>query len=137
MSKRKAAKAAKVNRASAPASVAAANATAAGAQTATQANATAVNEKAAAREVAKASGPVKVTADRVGYYDNKRRREGDVFTIANKAELGSWMRVVDAATPEKLTTGQQEIHKAHDVAVNEMLAAKAAGTGGANPLGAE
>ena len=58
--------------------------------------------------------PVRVKALSMGYYDHKRMREGDVFTVDDKSDLGSWMEVVDAATPEKVTTGKEELRKQHD-----------------------
>lgn len=30
-----------------------------------------------------------------GFYDNQRRYDGDVFDVASKEELGSWMEVLE------------------------------------------
>lgn len=88
-------------------------------------------------EKAKHTGPRRVRAIALGFHDNKRRREGNVFTIANAGEFSpKWMVYVDQSTPEKTTTGQQELQQKHDELLGERLASKG-GTGGANPLGAE
>ncbi len=80
-------------------------------------------------------GPTKVRATQAGYYDNARRREGDVFTIQNSGEFSEkWMEKVDKSTPEKTTTGQEVINRDHDDVLKDKLAGRA--TGGANPLGA-
>ena len=73
----------------------------------------------------------KVRATRLGYFDDKRRRVGDVFWVsAKQTETGkyvefapSWMERVPDLTPESITTGQQALRRQHD----EMLAGKAAG----------
>lgn len=79
---------------------------------------------------------LKVRATAMGYYDNERRREGDVFTIQHAGEFSSkWMERVGAGTPEQRTTGQESINRQHDELLSGKLADKA--TGGANPLGAE
>ena len=62
-------------------------------------------------------GPVRVRASRIGFYDNQRYREGDVFTV-DKSELGDWMEVVPAETPARVTTGRQDLRKKHDEAVS-------------------
>lgn len=81
--------------------------------------------------------PRRVRAIALGFHDQKRRREGNVFTIANAGEFSAkWMVYVDPSTPEKTTTGQQELQQKHDELLGERLASKG-GTGGANPLGAE
>lgn len=77
-----------------------------------------------------AKGPIRVRATQTGLYDNKRRREGDVFTIAGpEAFSAKWMEQVSKNTPEKITTGQQVVDGAHSDKMNA--------TGGANPLGAD
>lgn len=53
------------------------------------------------REVA---GPRKVRAIRDGYYGEKYRRAGDVFTLERGDRLGKWMEEVDPDTPERLTS---------------------------------
>jgi hypothetical protein len=90
----------------------------------------------AQKKAAGGGGPIKVRALQAGYYDNVRRREGDVFVIQHSGEFSSkWMERVGKNTPEKVTTGQEQINAEHDKVLNEKLAGKA--TGGANPLGAE
>lgn len=41
-----------------------------------------------------AKGPINVRAEYAGYYGNYRYKEGDKFTIPNKAQIGAWMRVI-------------------------------------------
>jgi hypothetical protein len=69
------------------------------------------------------AGPVKrirVRATRLGYYDHARRREGDVFTIADEAAFSSkWMQKVAANTPESLSTSQTAIQREHDRILQE------------------
>ena len=61
------------------------------------------------------TNPIKVRATRVGYYDHARRREGDVFTIANEQAFSkNWMEVVDPRTRERLTTAPQALRQQHD-----------------------
>lgn len=48
--------------------------------------------------------PVRVRATRDGYYGEKYRRVGDVFTLAPGDRLGKWMEAVDPATPERTTS---------------------------------
>ncbi len=38
---------------------------------------------------------IKVRAKETGWFDLKRRREGEVFEIEDKAQLGRWMEPVD------------------------------------------
>lgn len=100
---------------------------------------------AAGFEAASGRGPkpikgIRVMATKIGYYDDKRRRTGDVFTIDgalddrqtidvfaddgtiirtyknpryNKVAAFSdkWMVPVDANTAERLTTGQQDLER--------------------------
>lgn len=69
--------------------------------------------------------PIKVVATMTGYYDHVRRREGDVFIIANERAFSArWMEKVGARTPESVSTSQQAIQKAHD----EILGGKTAAT---------
>lgn len=69
-----------------------------------------------------ARGGIKVRATKVCYYDDKRRRISDVFTIANETEFSSkYMERVDPRTPERITTGAQVLQQQHD----EILAGKA------------
>lgn len=69
-----------------------------------------------------AAGGIKVRATKVCYYDDKRRRVGDVFTIQNEKEFSSrYMEKVHPRTPERITTGAQVLQQQHD----EILAGKA------------
>lgn len=70
--------------------------------------------------VPKLAGPggQKVRATKPGYYDDKRRRTGDVFVVAAGDPLSDkWMEPVDPRTPEKLTTGAEELKRKHDEAL--------------------
>lgn len=78
--------------------------------------------------------PIKVEAIATGYYDHIRRREGDVFVIANEQAFSArWMVRVDSRTPEKHSTAQSAIQKAHD----EILGGASSGglSSGTNVLG--
>jgi hypothetical protein len=68
----------------------------------------------------------------LGYYNHIRRREGDVFTLEHAVDFSPrWMARVDAAVPEKVTTGAQELRRLHD----EELAGRAPATSrDADPL---
>lgn len=101
------------------------------------------------------AAPMKVRATKDGYYDDKYRRVGDVFTIdgtpradmqaqADEAKAteedtakpaafsDKWMEPVDAGTPEKITSSGEALRKAHD----ETLAGRGAGpTGDTSVLG--
>lgn len=76
-------------------------------------------------------GPFRVMATSMGYYDLKRRRIGDVFTVRGPLfEDGEvvrrpggpivtdfspkWMERVPQNTPERITTGQQQLARDHD-----------------------
>lgn len=109
-----------------------------GGKTATAAGAAGESGAAAGGNAQKAppTKPQRVRATAPGYYDNVRRREGNVFTIQNDREFSSkWMERVSRNTPEHTTTGQEEINRQHDEVLGDKLKNKA--TGGANPLGAE
>jgi len=76
-----------------------------------------------------ASASVKVRATQVGYYGEARRRVGDVFTLEDPKHFSAkWMERVDASTPEKITTGNEDLRRQHD----EML-----GRTGGKPTGAQ
>ncbi len=93
-------------------------------------------------------GPIKVRATVMGYYDNERKRPGDVFAIKSPREFSKrWMEHVAADTPERTTGPNEALRQQHD----EILAARH-GAGeqvgpddvpanieddGSNPLGAE
>jgi hypothetical protein len=48
-----------------------------------------------------AADAMKVEATKLGYYGNRRRRVGDVFTIRRDEFAETWMVEVDASTPER------------------------------------
>jgi hypothetical protein len=88
----------------------------------------------------------KVRALRLGYFDNIRRRAGDVFWIHSAEDFGEWMEYAGSSEPEKITTGNQELRKQHDEAMRLKNGDDRAvdvehvirrGTGSADPLGAE
>lgn len=57
----------------------------------------------------------KVQATKMGFYDHKRRRKGDVFSLKDpKHFTRKWMVKVDAATPLRVTTGREELKRQHD-----------------------
>jgi hypothetical protein len=58
---------------------------------------------------------IRVRATAMGYYGDARRREGDIFTIANEREFSSrWMERVSPKARERTTTGKQALQKHHD-----------------------
>lgn len=68
------------------------------------------------------SGPVKVRATQLGYYDEIRRREGDVFIIRSLKDFSAkWMQRVNPGTPERITTGVEELRKKHDELLRERM----------------
>lgn len=80
---------------------------------------------------------IKVRATQTGYYDEKRQRTGDVFVIHSEKDFShTWMEHVGAQTPERITTGQQEIRRKHDEHQAGVLAGTKS-TGAADPLGSE
>lgn len=79
---------------------------------------------------------VKVRAFRMGEFDLKRRREGDVFLIPRWRFSDTWMEEVDAHTPERLTTGKEQLQKEHaDIRALKSPALMEAPTGNTNVLG--
>lgn len=67
---------------------------------------------------------MKVQATQTGYYGEMRRRPGDVFWLTDNEHFSdTWMRQVSSRTPERVTTGQQQIRKEHD----ERIVAQRAG----------
>jgi len=57
----------------------------------------------------------KVRATAMGYFNDERKRPGDVFTLKYAHQFShKWMERADARTPERTTTGQQELRRAHD-----------------------
>jgi hypothetical protein len=70
---------------------------------------------------------IKVQATKMGYYDDKLRRPGDVFTIVGKASFSEkWMQRVDGGTPEKITGSAEDLRRQHD----EIQAGRLSGKGG-------
>jgi hypothetical protein len=65
--------------------------------------------------------PFKVEAIQMGFYDLKRRRPGDVFMVEPAMFSEKWMRRVDPATPEKITTGNQDLRKQHDEILQQKI----------------
>ena len=58
---------------------------------------------------------MKVRATRTGFYNDVRRRVGDVFLLGDASHYSkAWMESVDDATPECLTTAQHALDRAHD-----------------------
>lgn len=93
---------------------------------------------------------VKVRALHMGYYDDMRRREGDVFvyTIPPADAHGrlpawpKWIERVDPRTPESVTTGPEELRKKHDAILKDRMPPSGTTTvsdglaeGEKNPLG--
>jgi hypothetical protein len=80
-----------------------------------------------------ASGPkggIKVRAIQKLYYGDKRRRVGDVFFINKESEFSEKsMERVSRNTPERLTSGREELKREHDDIVSGRL-----GTGDADVL---
>jgi len=55
-------------------------------------------------------GPViRVTATKMGFIHNVRRRAGDVFDVREKEFSERWMQRVDGRTPPKATTSKQAL----------------------------
>jgi hypothetical protein len=101
---------------------------------------------------------LRVRATRLGYYDHKRRREGDVFTlrpvVGKKLEKTTpggvgklvphtftveeqfseyWMEVVASSTPEHTTSAPEDLRRKHE----EILQARRPGDDvNPDPLGA-
>lgn len=54
----------------------------------------------------------RVRATQIGFYDNVRRREGDVFTLSKASHFSAkWMERVAPDTPEKVTTSAQALRR--------------------------
>lgn len=68
---------------------------------------------------------IKVRAIRQGYYDHIRRHEGDVFFIASDQDFSNrWMEVVDARTPERITSSPELLRRQHDELLAERMPAR-------------
>jgi hypothetical protein len=74
------------------------------------------------KTVAVKTQKIRVVATRLGYYDHKRRRVGDVFVYAapidgdGDAVLPSWVEEASGATPLKETGAQEALNQEHDAA---------------------
>lgn len=76
---------------------------------------------------------IRVQATRVGFVDNARRREGDVFDVHEAEFSDRWMQRVEDTTRERTTGPKEALAKIHD----EKLAAKfGPGATADNPLNA-
>src|SRR5204863_3318721 len=89
---------------------------------------------------------IKVQATQLGYYDDARRRAGDVFYIRSHEDFSErWMRVVADDTPVRTTSMTEAMRIQHDeiraMAANEPVSGRtvdrlkdfAAGRVGAEP----
>jgi hypothetical protein len=57
----------------------------------------------------------KVRATQMGYFNEERKRPGDVFTLKFAHQFSNkWMERVDARTPHQTTTGQEMLRREHD-----------------------
>jgi hypothetical protein len=94
---------------------------------------------------ARPSGPIKVRATKLGYYDNQRRRIGDVFIIRTPKDFSkAWMETTDARVREHTTGPQAALNRElHRVAQEKAGAEGGMGQGsdeasaqdGSSPLG--
>lgn len=85
---------------------------------------------------------VRVLEGQLGYYGDVRRREGDVFVITDIKHFSKrWMEFVDKRTPNRVTTGSEELRKKHQELLEEksgkgmLTDADPGGLEGDNPLG--
>jgi hypothetical protein len=61
---------------------------------------------------AKKAKPIRVEAIALGYYDDTRRRTGDVFDIRSEEDFSErWMRTVDGSTPTRTTTSGEALKR--------------------------
>jgi len=84
-------------------------------------------------------GPlIRVRAFAVGFVDNVRRREGDVFDVHTTEFSDQWMEPVDGRTPESITGPQAALKGHHDRTMAERAQLRKGATGAPHdPLGAE
>lgn len=86
-------------------------------------------------------GPmIRVQATAVGFVDNARRREGDVFDVHEAEFSDRWMVRVTEDTPERITGPAAALRKIHDDAMPGKLAKTAAAkieAGDTDPLGSK
>jgi len=88
-----------------------------------------------ARTITTHSRGEKVRALRLGYYDLKRRRIGDVFRISDPAHFSErWMTRVPPNTPERITTGREALKQFHDGVIATRAENQAAGDAGSGAV---
>lgn len=58
---------------------------------------------------------MKVIATTMGYYANKVRKEGDVFSIKGKEDLGRWMKVIEEKEAPKKNEKKQKEDRGEDL----------------------
>jgi hypothetical protein len=89
-----------------------------------------------------ADKPLRVRATKMGYFNEERKREGDVFVLPSSRYFSKkWMEIVPDRTPLRATTGKEELEKQH----RDILRQKAAGEfpgvdnppDGPDPIGAD
>ena len=74
------------------------------------------------RAVAARTGPVKVKATMLGYYDDIRRRDGDVFFIRSMKDFSErWMVLAHPREQERITTGLEDLRKKHDEILRDRM----------------
>jgi hypothetical protein len=81
--------------------------------------ATAMAAAAGQKATAPAKQPtrrIKVRATQTGYYDLKRYRTGNVFTVNESEFSEKWMERASDRAAESITTGQQELsRRTHEI----------------------
>jgi hypothetical protein len=87
-----------------------------------------------------------VRATRDGYYGDKYRRTGDVFTLERGFPLARWMEEVDPDTPEHITSHGQALQEQREEVMTQRAIERAGGGGvhtsidnpddGLDPIGA-
>lgn len=96
-------------------------------------------------------GPaIRVEATQMGYYDNIRRRTGDVFDVPESLFSKRWMKRVDGRTAPRTTTSGASVKREQDairstrraaaedrIGGNTATSSRSTATGDANPLGAD
>lgn len=74
-------------------------------------------------------GPkIRVTATRIGYLNDVRRRAGDVFDIYADQFSEKWMEAVDGSTPKKATGAQAALEANRQGRLAETIARKSGGS---------
>jgi|SRR6187402_339572 len=70
---------------------------------------------------------IRVKATKMGYLDDMRRREGDVFDIYPNQWSEKWMEIVDGETPKKVTSAPAALKAHHDELLKGRLVGKSTG----------